>query len=358
MNFATRLLLPAVFAGLLLSGCTLVSDDFSLLSFEAPERPDTEPPAVVSTVPAQDSSDALRSQPIRIVYDEAIDISSFSLSNFSVEIEGINAAVDWVYDEERFTFSVIWDEALAAYVDVVATVPAGLADNLGHLTAAPFVLSYSTGPDVDTEPPEFAGVESAVDNEDSSVTLSWSDATDNVADASSISYSVYLGTPTVDFSNPVVQTDPGANSVRVPFLEAGSEYSFSVRAMDPSALEDDNQVVETLTVTGPTVEYAAQVQPIFTATCAGDGGCHNNASVPSGLDLSVGNSYAALVDQPSIKNANLTLVVPGDWQDSVLAQVITGRPPPTFLEMPLVGSLDEAEIEVIVNWIVQGAADN
>ena len=351
---AIYLLVALLMAG---SACTVVSDDFELLSFEAPPRPDTEPPKVIKTVPAQGATDVLRSQPIRICYDEAIDPSSFDLQDFTIDSEGDPLDIDFVYDPKFYCFEVYPDAPFEAYVSIRVTIPAGLTDGLGHTTAQPFVLEYSTGGQTDEEPPSFAGIVAASNNEDNSATLSWQAASDNFTPANRIRYRAFVGLTNIDFNDPAATSEAGATSMRVPYLLPGETYFFAIRAIDSSGNEDDNTAEQSATITGLGNSFAADVLPILQTSCAG-ASCHEGSDVPSRLDLVEGDVRANLVDQPSPADPSNTLVVPGEWRSSILALVLTGRQPSGYLPMPLVGELNQAEIDAIVNWIVQGAQDN
>jgi hypothetical protein len=90
------------------------------------------------------------------------------------------------------------------------------------------------------------------------------------------------------------------------------------------------------------VEYAKDVQPIFTANCVG---CHKGASAPAGLQL---DSPAGVFEGSSSEK----VVLPGNAKQSVLAQRISDT---TGNQMPPSGPLSKDQIAIIANWIDQGA---
>ena len=91
---------------------------------------------------------------------------------------------------------------------------------------------------------------------------------------------------------------------------------------------------------------------IFTPVCTV---CHAGAQAPQGLRLDEGNSYAMLVDVPSVEVPALRRVAAGDPDDSYLVQKIEGRAAVGGL-MPLGGpSLDTEQIDLIRQWIAAGA---
>lgn len=101
---------------------------------------------------------------------------------------------------------------------------------------------------------------------------------------------------------------------------------------------------------GPTVSFAADVQPLFDANCIG---CHG---ANGGLSLAAGSSYDNLVGVPAQGYAG-NRVVPGDPDASVLyrklsgAQGVGGPMPPT-------GFLPAATVDLVRTWIAEGALEN
>ncbi len=108
------------------------------------------------------------------------------------------------------------------------------------------------------------------------------------------------------------------------------------------------------------VAFSARVQPIFTTNCAG---CHSAGGIAdqSGIALRLvsGESFDLLVNQQSVQNSALTLVIPGDAESSLLFQKISSDNPPVGLRMPrFVAPLSDADVQTIRNWIDQGAPNN
>ena len=108
------------------------------------------------------------------------------------------------------------------------------------------------------------------------------------------------------------------------------------------------------------VSFSGQIQPIFTnrcIVCHAPGGIAQNQGIPQ--DLREGLAYDDLVGQPSVQDANLTLVAPGDAQSSLVFLKVSSDSPPVGSMMPLGGpALSDDEIELIRQWIDQGAEDN
>jgi mono/diheme cytochrome c family protein len=101
--------------------------------------------------------------------------------------------------------------------------------------------------------------------------------------------------------------------------------------------------------TGPTpapgaVSYTSDVAPILKAKCAI---CHGNMG---GWDSS---SYSSVMTSGN----HSPTVIPGDAENSLLAQKITGVQKDGAI-MPPSGKLPQGEIQTILDWILQGALDN
>lgn len=93
------------------------------------------------------------------------------------------------------------------------------------------------------------------------------------------------------------------------------------------------------------VSYSQHVQPLFNQTCTFSG-CHNDASMASGLSLT---SYIRLTERPDI-------VIPGDPDNSVLYLRISGQ---LGAQMPLNRQpLTLNQQQGIFTWIAEGAENN
>lgn len=109
-----------------------------------------------------------------------------------------------------------------------------------------------------------------------------------------------------------------------------------------------------------TVSLANDIQPIFTARCAG---CHRDGSTTSNSGIAVrlveGQSRSTLVNQASVLDPSLTQVIPGDSTNSLLFQKVASDAPPVGLRMPRNSSaLEQGQIDLIATWIDEGALDN
>ena len=93
--------------------------------------------------------------------------------------------------------------------------------------------------------------------------------------------------------------------------------------------------------------YAVMVNPIFETSCQV---CHND-SQPLGGWNSVG------YDNVMNTGDNAPMIIPGDVDTSVLAQLILGTHEDGTI-MPPLGLMDEDTVQIILDWIAAGAPDN
>jgi hypothetical protein len=108
---------------------------------------------------------------------------------------------------------------------------------------------------------------------------------------------------------------------------------------------------------GPTVSYANQVQPIWTASCTG-AGCHTGMRPAGGVSLVAGSSYAALVNVAASCGGKV-FVAPGSVANSYLVNKLTGVGMCTGTQMPKTGAdLPPTQMNAINGWICQGAPKN
>lgn len=98
--------------------------------------------------------------------------------------------------------------------------------------------------------------------------------------------------------------------------------------------------------------FASIQQNVFTPQCTV---CHSGAAAPLGLRLDEASSYAMLVNVASVEVSGLSRVLPGNPDQSYLVQKIEGRAA-VGGRMPLnAPPLPQATIDVIRQWILEGA---
>lgn len=121
-------------------------------------------------------------------------------------------------------------------------------------------------------------------------------------------------------------------------------------------LHEENEIEIEIRVTATLVSFANQVQPIFTNNCV-NAGCHPGGGAP--FSLAAGVSYGQLVNQDASVGScqGQKRVQPGDANNSVLVKRLEGSA--CGNRMPLGGSaLSSASIQLIRDWITQGALNN
>jgi hypothetical protein len=104
---------------------------------------------------------------------------------------------------------------------------------------------------------------------------------------------------------------------------------------------------------GPlTADFDSIQSHVFTPVCTA---CHAGGGAPQGLRLDATSSYDLLVGVPSNEQPSTLRVKPGDPNDSYLIQKLEGHAA-VGARMPLGGPyLDQATIDVIRQWITDGA---
>lgn len=107
----------------------------------------------------------------------------------------------------------------------------------------------------------------------------------------------------------------------------------------------------------PTATFTRVQNEIFTPTCAAIG-CHDRLGQQSQLVLSADQAYGNIVNRPSVEMPSLSRIQPNDFANSYLYRKITGAGI-TGERMPLGGPpLNDAQIQLVRNWIRRGAPND
>ncbi len=109
---------------------------------------------------------------------------------------------------------------------------------------------------------------------------------------------------------------------------------------------------------GDQVTLSGDVQPIFTSNCALSG-CHAGTNPQQGMNLSVGQTFANVVNVQAMELSTMNRVTPDEPDNSYLVHKVQG----THLnvggsgnQMPLGRSpLSQTDIDLIRAWIEAGA---
>jgi hypothetical protein len=101
----------------------------------------------------------------------------------------------------------------------------------------------------------------------------------------------------------------------------------------------------------PNVNYALQIQPIFSANCVA---CHTELATNSGgLDLDPGDSHGELVDQESAEAPGVKLVESGSPERSYLMEKINATTPQVGTSMRPGDPMPASDRALIRDWINQ-----
>lgn len=124
---------------------------------------------------------------------------------------------------------------------------------------------------VDNVPPTFAGATTAT-AAPSSITLSWTSATDNVSASADIKYLIYQAATAggQSFASPSYVTQPGATSYAVGKLNTSTKYFFVVRAQDQAGNIDTNRSEQSATTPAQADNMAPMFAGLSSATAAGN----------------------------------------------------------------------------------------
>ena len=101
----------------------------------------------------------------------------------------------------------------------------------------------------------------------------------------------------------------------------------------------DKELMEEVDSLPETVSYSADIQPIWDMECIS---CHAGGIAP---DLTSGNSYDELMDK---------YVVAGNPEESIVYKTLVGE----AVLMPTAGKMSQSKINLVYQWILDGALNN
>ncbi|HUG34245.1 MAG TPA: c-type cytochrome domain-containing protein [Anaerolineales bacterium] len=144
----------------------------------------------------------------------------------------------------------------------------------------------------------------------------------------------------------VPASDPGLSSVEVsPVPAAPTDASLPTEAVFPTTAPVQPTVPPTSdsSAQAATVSFSADVLPILQSRCFN---CHGGDDIEEGLNLT---TFAGII----AGSDNGPVIIPGDAANSLLAEQVVSQ------EMPKRGpKLTPPQVQIIVDWINQGALDN
>jgi uncharacterized protein (TIGR03118 family) len=141
---------------------------------------------------------------------------------------------------------------------------------------------------------------------------------------------------------------------------ADGAVQLTARATDVDGLVGTSPAVSvTIANDAPAATTLTELQTlVFTPICSV---CHNGSGggLPGSQDLRAGQTYASLVNVPSIQKPALMRVKPGDSANSYLVHKLQGSPDIEGTRMPQGGPfLDQATMDKVRSWIDSGAPNN
>ena len=104
----------------------------------------------------------------------------------------------------------------------------------------------------------------------------------------------------------------------------------------------------------PSATFTRVQGEVFSVSCA-LAGCHAGAAPQAGLDLSPTASYASIVRVASAQRSELSRVEPSDPERSYLVLKLRGGTSIIGSRMPLTGSVTDAQVQLVVDWVLRGA---
>lgn len=98
-------------------------------------------------------------------------------------------------------------------------------------------------------------------------------------------------------------------------------------------------------------------EQIFDASCASSS-CHGEGRGSESLSLVAGSAYTDLVGVPSEQVPEIMRVVAGDPDGSYLVMKLRGDEGIEDEVMPAGNPMDDARIQLVVDWVADGASPN
>ena len=148
--------------------------------------PDTTPPTVSSTGPANNATGVAVNQAITVTFSEAMDCSTITTSSFTLK-DSLNTAVAGTITTCNNTSAVFTPSSNLSYsTSYTATITSGVKDAAGNAMASNYSWSFTTGDQPTTAPSSPTGVSATAG--DGQVVINW----DLAADATS--YNIYWST--------------------------------------------------------------------------------------------------------------------------------------------------------------------
>jgi hypothetical protein len=188
-------------------------------------------------------------------------------------------------------------------------------------------------------------------------TVTWV-ATDDDSPSFTCDVAALAGTTAIPIAGDVASTSASAAST--PWTLSGvtaGTYRVQVACTDNNNLTGLGlSAMFTISAAPQTVDYATQLQPIWTASCTGNA-CHDATQPAEGLNLTAAASRTELINVTSGQCGAYKLVEPGKPEGSYLVMKLQGSGPCLIgTRMPkATQSLPANQIQLVRDWIFNGA---
>src|SRR3990172_4666003 len=154
-------------------------------TFTTGVAPDTTPPLVSSTSPADDAADVAVNTSIIASFSETMDAATITTTTFT--IAGVTGTVAYTGTIATFTPSV----SLAYSTEYTATITTGVKDLSGNAMAGSYTWTFTTGTAPDTTPPLVSSTSPANNATDVAVNTAISAAFSETMDAATITTATF-----------------------------------------------------------------------------------------------------------------------------------------------------------------------
>jgi len=122
-------------------------------SFTTGSGPDTTPPTVSSTIPANGATDVAINSPVRVTFSEALDAATITTSTFTVDTGGNNISGSVSYSGTSTTAIFTPSSNLDRFITYTVMITTGVKDLAGNAMVTDYHSSFTTAAVPDTTPP-------------------------------------------------------------------------------------------------------------------------------------------------------------------------------------------------------------
>lgn len=205
--------------------------------FTTAAAPDTTPPTVSSTSPANGATGVAPNAAVSATFSEAMTNSTLTTSTVKLAVTG-GAAVAGAVSVNGNTVTFTPLASLTGSTQYTATITTGAQDAAGNALAAIRTWSFTTGAVADTTAPTTPANLNATAVSSTQINLTWSASSDNVAVSG---YRVYRGGALLVTLGNVTSYQNNTG------LSGSTTYSYTVQAIDAAGNASAQSVADTAT---------------------------------------------------------------------------------------------------------------